>query len=118
MNDVTALPRRRPRNTDKHKWCPQCSRMLLRSEFSSTSGYCRPCARDYMLERRYGVSRVQWEEMIAGGCELCGSDKDCRMDHNHETGEFRGVLCHRCNIGIGVFRDSPGLLEAAVRYLS
>ena len=114
--DKAAMPRR-PRNTDKHKWCPKCTRFLLRAEFSSTSGYCRPCSRDYMLEYRYGVSRDEWHEKIAGGCSLCGSFEDCRMDHDHETGGFRGVLCHRCNIGVGVFHDDPQLLRKAAEYL-
>lgn len=39
------------------------------------------------------------------------------LDHNHTTGRFRGLLCHSCNVGLGMFRDSPALLRAACSYL-
>ena len=39
------------------------------------------------------------------------------IDHNHETNEFRGLLCVRCNSGLGMFNDDPNLLVAAKDYL-
>ena len=39
------------------------------------------------------------------------------IDHNHATGEFRGVLCRQCNRALGMFRDSPTILHAALEYL-
>lgn len=43
--------------------------------------------------------------------------KSIAIDHDHVTGEVRGLLCHQCNTGIGCFKDSPELLETAIRYL-
>lgn len=39
------------------------------------------------------------------------------IDHNHDTGEVRGLLCRTCNTGLGMFKDSPVLLENAKKYL-
>lgn len=54
-------------------------------------------------------------------CECCGGPPTghavLHLDHCHETGKFRGWLCGKCNVGLGMFRDSPVLLQLAVEYL-
>jgi len=50
-------------------------------------------------------------------CESAISLTDSAIDHNHETGEFRGVLCKTCNRALGLFKDSPKILDRAVNYL-
>jgi hypothetical protein len=40
-----------------------------------------------------------------------------RLDHCHETGEFRGFLCSNCNLGLGKFKDDPEILLNAIAYL-
>ena len=51
-------------------------------------------------------------------CELCGSlsNRIC-FDHDHETGKFRGWICHRCNATLGFVEDSEELLEKMINYL-
>lgn len=39
------------------------------------------------------------------------------MDHNHETNQVRGILCSNCNVGLGYFKDEPGRLGQAIKYL-
>ena len=76
-------------------------------------------------KREYILCSATAEELKAaftGKCDLCGCpEMECttqlHMDHDHETGEFRGFLCARCNIGIGHFRDSEELLIDALHYL-
>lgn len=76
--------------------------------------------------RRYGVTIEDYMQMFdaqGGKCALCGSDPDKRrhhdfaVDHCHESGVVRGLLCHRCNVGLGHFQDNPVLLMAAAEYL-
>ena len=53
-------------------------------------------------------------------CAICRSEitlVDSAIDHNHNTGEFRGVLCKQCNRALGMFKDSPSVLRNALEYL-
>lgn len=77
------------------------------------------------LRRRYGISLEQYEAMLElqdGRCAICGRHGDefgrrLAVDHCHETGKVRGLLCINCNPGIGAFRDNPELLRRAASYL-
>jgi len=53
-------------------------------------------------------------------CAICKCEiqlTDSAIDHNHKTGEFRGVLCKQCNRALGMFKDSPQILANAIEYL-
>ena len=52
-----------------------------------------------------------------GVCVICLRKKAAHVDHSHETGLFRGLLCFPCNGGLGQFRDNPGLMREAAAYL-
>ena len=56
-----------------------------------------------------------------GGCAICEApppeNGSLHVDHDHETGEVRGLLCFSCNGGIGQFQEDPLILRAAIRYL-
>jgi ferredoxin len=62
-----------------------------------------------------------WHEERQGPCDICGercpTGKLLAIDHDHETGQIRGVLCNRCNRGLGYFKDDPERLLAAIGYL-
>ena len=106
-------------NTETHKRCPRCTTLVRREDCSS--GYCKPCSRNYILEKRYGVTREQYDQMTASGCLICGTldggKKGFHVDHCHTTNAVRGVLCHGCNVGLGMFKDDPERLRRAAQYL-
>ncbi len=59
-----------------------------------------------------------------GQCAICGSEsasngirKNFCVDHDHETGKVRGLLCHNCNVSVGLMKDTPSLLRKAAEYL-
>jgi len=58
-----------------------------------------------------------------GQCAICGTNdpgggyKNFAVDHNHISGEVRGLLCTRCNRGLGLFKDDPVLTQLATNYL-
>ncbi len=71
----------------------------------------------------YGISAEQYVEMVArqkGACALCGgppTDRGLHIDHDHESGAVRALLCQPCNTGLGHFYDDPGRLRLAIDYL-
>lgn len=78
---------------------------------------------------RYGLTVEEFEAMRAtqgNRCAICGDEPDpngikaasrLHVDHCHTTGRNRALLCGRCNMGIGYFRDRPPLLRAAAEYI-
>lgn len=82
----------------------------------------------YNLNRTYGISREELEEMIDeqdGRCLICGvelllgghdNNSSC-IDHDHETGKIRGILCRTCNRGIGLLKDNVNVLRRAADYI-
>lgn len=81
--------------------------------------------RRYELKRVYGISVETYERMFReqnGGCKICGKQnldgKRLSVDHDHNTGTIRGLLCHRCNGGLGHFFDDPYLFQSAIKYLT
>lgn len=74
------------------------------------------------LKRYYGIDIEDFEKMVdsqGGRCKICNTipDKKLCVDHCHKTGTIRGLLCSKCNSGIGMLQDSPELLENALKYL-
>lgn len=110
------------------------------------SAYCRPCHRAYAkrylsdperraaqveasrrnhLRRKYGITLEEWDALLAkqgGGCAVCGAPHDpnggrLHVDHCHDTGRVRGLLCMVCNRLVGAAKDDPERLEKAAAYL-
>jgi hypothetical protein len=123
------------------KWCRDCGEVKRLEEFVGSVGassgfmpYCKPChnvrgratlaklggSRTYHLKRRYGITAADADAMLAaqgGLCGLCRAAPAAHVDHDHETGAVRDLLCFNCNGGLGQFRDDPALLRAAARYV-
>lgn len=79
---------------------------------------------DIRRKSLYGVDGEQYDRMLAaqnGGCAICGQERpDSRnlmVDHCHATDAVRGLLCARCNTGLGMFADDSDRLLATAAYL-
>jgi len=98
---------------------------LHNKKVNGLDSWCRKCRSTYRNEIRRGkfrnvISDVDLKEIIActNECVICGdTTKPLVVDHDHKTGQIRGLLCNHCNRGIGHFRDDPNLLEFARMYL-
>lgn len=85
---------------------------------------------DYDLKRRFGISLDEYNKLLEeqkGVCAICdkpetytyrGKIKNLSVDHDHSNGRIRGLLCYKCNLGIGQFEDSIELLDRAKQYLT
>lgn len=74
--------------------------------------------RKYQRDFEYG--KHDWSEMLAsqgGRCAICCGPGPLAVDHDHEKGHVRGLLCRKCNTGIGMLRDDPVLLRRGYHYL-
>lgn len=126
------------------KQCTNCGLVLPIQAFRKKDAFyyhaqCNECTNNkraqlYVREiaKKHGLTVEQYEEILQkqnGGCAICGGTNlgkkhaggVCQnplvFDHCHTTGQFRGLLCHKCNQGIGCFGDSTEKLESAIDYL-
>jgi hypothetical protein len=116
--------------------CNRCKERKPVDEFPALLGgkyQCRSClneANHAQQLRRQQCLPAQYNALLqaqSSKCAICGATQGhrscggrvCRLavDHDHHTGKVRGLLCNNCNRGLGRFKDSVEILEAAVRYL-
>ena len=103
----------RPINEFTNKVCAYryCGKSFgTRMEASALCKQCRSRC------RMYGITEIQYLSMPIY-CEACGSDKRISVDHNHETGEYRGVLCGTCNTALGMVHENVEKLEGIINYI-
>lgn len=84
----------------------------------------RDTRRDYDFRQKYGITLADYDEMFeaqGGMCAICfGPPKSGRrmaVDHDHDTGAIRGLLCNTCNLAIGHLKDDPMIVASAAIYL-
>lgn len=77
------------------------------------------------LRSLYGITVQQYDEMLRsqqGVCAICkgscASGRNLAVDHDHNTGKIRGLLCGNCNQGIGRFSDDQEIMQAAINYIN
>ncbi|MFH8290608.1 endonuclease VII domain-containing protein [Streptomyces sp. NPDC018059] len=114
-----------------HKYCRRCGEIKPHAEWDRNktasdglSTRCKACraieGRVGHLKRRYGITEAERDELIGsqkGLCVICLSAPAVHVDHCHETGKVRGVLCFNCNSGIGKLGDDPDKTRRATAYL-
>ena len=129
------------------KTCPVCSVEKEENQYWKGQYLCISCQKDKQknswqsrtpkkrleqhLKYKYGVTHsefmFQWEKQ-QGSCSICSIDlpdlmlyegrkRGYAIDHNHETGKFRGILCLTCNTLLGMAKDSSEILKNAIQYL-
>ena len=105
---------------------PERSREKVKELFLLNKEKYYTSHKDRELEKKYSLTREDYERLLhetGGQCRICfrvfgtGAYTKPVIDHCHETGKTRGLICRQCNIGLGAFRDNTGALLNAIRYL-
>lgn len=82
--------------------------------------------KDIELMKHYGISLTEYNQMLKEQncvCAICKNPESSKrklslsVDHDHKTGKIRGLLCGRCNRGLGYFKDNINFLTHAIKYL-
>lgn len=122
-------------DVEKTKYCSMCRRQIPIYNFATEGrkGYlryeCKPCAKKQgkLIAK---IKKTAPPIPANHTCPICKRSKDelttygknkksvWVADHNHETEEFRGWLCHKCNLGLGNLGDDPDRCKRAMDYLN
>jgi len=113
-----------PEVNEKLRLLRQQPEFKVREKARRETPEARAKAKAYHLYRNYGITWDEREAMIVcqgSVCAVCGSAEWGHMgplvDHDHKTGEVRGIVCHKCNIGIGLIGDNLERAKSVVDYL-
>ena len=103
--------------------CKDCNRESLYAWRLAHPDRFRKVGWAYELRKLYGITVADYEQMLlnqGGVCAICGKINTRQLklavDHNHKTGKIRGLLCDRCNRGIGLLLNTTNLTNA-INYL-
>ena len=72
------------------------------------------------MSLRYKIDSRTADQLLSsqkGTCPICGGPDPAHVDHSHDSGEVRGILCFNCNGGLGRFKDDLELMGRAIEYL-
>lgn len=129
---------------NRRKRCGKCKLLCFYKDFYKSKGkpqsYCKNCSKEALEDyrysdayylRRYGITLAQYEALLVDQgycCAICGKGHKAivtkkwerarlGVDHDHKTGRVRGLLCHSCNVALGLFQESEENLLRAYEYL-
>lgn len=111
-----------------NRWCSVCKKQKSIELFPKVGRRCKECYSRATV-REYGLTEEDYDQMLHKQnyrCAICGSNSSSEskkkgrflyIDHDHYTGKVRGLLCSKCNSGIGLLGDDFEVLECAADYL-
>jgi len=105
-----------------HKRCRTCGEIKPHGQWhrnaTASDGLSTRCKACRAIQ--YGITEAERDELIAsqgGVCCICLAAPPAHVDHCHETGRVRGVLCFSCNAALGQFKDQPDAIRRAAAYV-
>jgi len=105
--------------------CKKCSSALATDWKQKNKEYTAEYNKKYKLQYNYGLSVDEYNNLLVeqeNRCAICFTSveqlpRGLVVDHNHTTGKARGLLCHACNVALGMLKESEDNLMGALSYL-
>ena len=113
------------RKSGRKTQCKKCE-WKIRKDSSDYNTKKKKYNEEYHLNKKYGLTVEGRKELLISQnhkCAICGIDEveakrgKLLVDHNHETGQVRELLCHNCNVLIGHCKESEDILLKSIQYL-
>lgn len=109
-----------------YSYCGSCRTILRKADWLNSKSKIKNINRNSFLKSQYGISVEDYDRLLKdqkGSCAICGLKQASRknvhftVDHCHITGKIRGLLCFKCNSGLGYFNDNREIVFKAYIYL-
>lgn len=110
-----------------HTYCIECCKKKSRGQYAAAPEKHAAQHKKWVAKNKEKVRiqkitstfKITADEYLALAkvCVICGAVGRLCVDHSHQSGRVRGLLCHQCNKGLGMFRDNPALLARAADYV-
>jgi hypothetical protein len=108
-------------------WCKQCCAEQSKKYYANNKVKSKQAHKEWVENNKervaftkakssYGISEELYKK-IKRTCAICFDSKNLVIDHSHQSGRIRGMLCSSCNKGLGFFKDNPMLLSRASDYV-
>jgi hypothetical protein len=121
---ITAFWRTKTRSDGRQMYCSDCQLVYNREYREKHPEKYQAYSKTSRLRRKFGIGVKEYEQMleaqgyICAVCrEKCGTYRSLAVDHDHQTGEIRALLCRRCNATLGMVNESRLLLLKLIGYL-
>ena len=107
-----------------HCQCKSCQRSSNNAYRIKNPERARRMVANATLRRKYGITIEQYERMFVrqnGVCAICSrmslNGRTLDVDHNHNTGQVRGLLCPKCNMAMGLLGENIDIFKKTIAYL-
>ena len=125
MKTFDSFDRQTGKTTGYRSHCKDCRNIKYKGKYATEEGRRYHQIMSWRSQGIYGMNIDIYESMLKdqnGGCAICNATElDNRrrlcVDHNHDTGQIRALLCDNCNTGLGRFKDDISMLRTALEYL-
>jgi hypothetical protein len=128
--DLTHFSKKKSKPGGLEYWCKSCVNQQHKERYLVDKEY-RDNKKNARLKQWYGITLEEYELLAKEQdyrCKSCGEKETSNnshltgvcalaVDHNHVTGQKRGLLCGRCNKALGLLDDNPDKIEALLKYL-